>query len=337
MNVAKVLRMLWSRMIAPRRWFETRGRESQRQTAPLPGPGATAATDGRWHLHVPYAAPKLKFREPLAEMISGYEITFKQSGDRCGVIAVEDLASVEEAHTVFAALKRGAVAASLNLSTGIRISNTLVVIEDDDAFPDEEDQPFTFRQGRSLARVVIVVGDVSFQIPKILEKLRQGLKAGFGHAGVEQALVEPRTILACRLFIDSHFEDSDEARLLSLMGVLEVLKDRAACSAGAQELVDRWVLESTQLDEPEASSFRGSLKFMKSISIGRGISSVVERHLGPDRAREARKLYGIRSTLVHDGIRPDNLGSAVTQAESIARDLLVSILACGPQLDGEEP
>jgi hypothetical protein len=149
-------------------------------------------------------------------------------------------------------------------------------------------QPFTCRQDRSLARIHIISGEVSFQIPKILDTLRQSLAAGFGHPGMEKALTSPRIALACQLFVDAHFEASHEARLLSLMGVLEVLKDQKASSEDAQSLVDKWIQESAQLDIVEAHSFRGTLQHLKSISISRGISSVVGRHLGPDRASEPR-------------------------------------------------
>jgi len=218
------------------------------------------------------------------------------------------------------------VAASLNLSTGIRIKEDLVVVRQDDPLPVDKEQPFTCRQGTNLARIFIIEGEARFQIPKILDTLRQSLEVGFHHPGVKEALKHPRTALASQLFIDSQFEASDEARLLSLMGVLEVLKDQGASSAAAQLLVDKWIQESAQLDEVESNSFRSTLKFMKSISIGRGIRGVVEHHLGPERARETQKLYDLRSTLVHEGKRPDDLADAVRRTESIARDLLSKVL-----------
>jgi hypothetical protein len=327
----------WLRKTAVWRWLTAWRRHPRSLSTPLAEPEpAPAADDSRWHLYVPYAAPELQFTDPLVETVSGYEISIARTGPRYGVIAVKDLPSAEVAQDVFNALTRGVVAASLNLSTGIRIKDELTVLhQDDNPLPNDEDQPFACRQGRSLARIFIIAGEASCQIPKILDTLRQSLKVGFGHLGVEKSLRNPRTMLACRLFIDSHFEASDEARLLSLMGVLEVLKEQDAASAHAQRLVEKWIEESAQLEPAEAQSFDGSLNHMKSISIGRGIRGVVERHLGPDRARKAQKLYNVRSSLVHDGKRPDNLGDAVLQTESIARDLLISILT-SHHSDGQE-
>jgi hypothetical protein len=117
---------------------------------------------------------------------------------------------------------RSAVVASLNLLTGIRVKGDLVVLPDDEPFPGDEAQPFACSQARSLARVHLRFGRPIFQVPKIMDALWNGFNAGFHHAGLEQALTDPRLLLACRLFIDSHFEASDEARLVSLIGVLEV-------------------------------------------------------------------------------------------------------------------
>jgi hypothetical protein len=296
-----------------------------------------AIANSNWYLYVPYSAPTLRFTDPLTERVSGYEILFQRTGDRYGGIEVKDLASIEDAQSVFAALKRGALAASLNLSTGIRIKDELVILyETDDPAPEDEGQPFACRQGRNLARMFIVFGEAQFQIPKVRERLRQSLVVGFDHVRVQEALANPRIALACRLFIDSQFEASDEARMLSLIGVLEVLKDQEASSADAQRLVEKWIQESTWLDTVEASSFRSTLKFMKSISISRGIRSVVERHLGAERARDAQKLYSARTALVHEGKRPHDLGNAVRQTESIARDLLIGILTTNRCADGNQ-
>jgi hypothetical protein len=46
---------------------------------------------------------------------------------------------------------------------------------------------------------------------------------------------------------------------------------------------------------------RGQLRYMKQISISRGIGEVVDRHLGQDKAREVQKLYTVRSKLVRSG------------------------------------
>jgi hypothetical protein len=290
-------------------------------------PQPIAATDGLWCLYVPFSAPKLTFTDPLAETVSGYAATFTRVNSEYGRIVVEGLPSPEETERVFAALKRGVVAASVELSTGIRVVDGLAILYDDnDPLPQQRDQPFACPQGRNLARLVISIGPTRFNMPKILDKLRASLHVGFYQAGFEEALADPRTTLACQLFIDGHFEATSEARFLSLMGVLEVLKDKDSVSEAALQLVDQWISESAQLVEVEAKSFSGTLRHMKEISINRGIQSRVGRHLGPDKALVAKRLYGIRSKLVHDGLRPDDLEDIVRKTESLVRELLVSIL-----------
>jgi hypothetical protein len=86
--------------------------------------------------------------------------------------------------------------------------------------------------------------------------------------------------------------------------LLEVLKDKDSSSDAATALIDRWRQETSILTHEEADSIRSRLAYLKSISISRGIGSVVKRHLGQDRVKEARDLYAARSSLVHYGIRP---------------------------------
>ena len=290
-------------------------------------PQPLAATDGLWSLYVPFSAPKLNFTDPLLESVSGYPAKFAQVSPEYGRIAVESLPSAEEAERVFAALKRGVVAASVELSTGVRVVDQLAILYDDnDPLPQEQDQPFACLQGRSLARLTISIGPIRFIMPKILEKLHASLDVGFHRTSFAEALADPRTTLACQLFIDSHFEATSEARFLSLMGVLEVLKDKDPVSGAAIRLVDQWISDSTQLSKVEADSFHGTLRFMKTISINRGIQSRVERHLDSEKACAAKDLYNIRSKLVHNGLRPDDLEGVVRSAESLVREVLISVL-----------
>jgi len=131
------------------------------------------------------------------------------------------------------------------------------------------------------------------------------------------------------LHIDSHFEISDSARFIGLVGVLEVLKDKDSSSDAAKTLIDKWRQEASSLAQEEANSIKSSLAFLQSISISRGIGSVVKRHLGEDRKKEARDLYTARSNLVHDGIRPIDSADTVRCTQQIVRELLASILMSG--------
>jgi hypothetical protein len=121
MTAVRVFRRSSLRKIGHWRWLGALQKNPRRESAPLQEAEPTAVTDNHWYLYVPYAAPNLKITDPLVETVSGHEISIERTGSRYGGIAVKNLASEEDAKSVFAALKRGALAASLNLSTGIRV------------------------------------------------------------------------------------------------------------------------------------------------------------------------------------------------------------------------
>ncbi|GAA3795276.1 hypothetical protein GCM10022226_13300 [Sphaerisporangium flaviroseum] len=163
---------------------------------------------------------------------------------------------------------------------------------------------------------------MSFALPKLM----QGIQLGATSKAVAQALSDQRIALACTLYIDSFFETSYEAQFITLIGVLEVLKERGPVSPDAMQLIDGWLEEIRHLEVGEAQSFRGRLNFLKQISLGAGIRRTVTRYLGSDRAREVQELYNIRSKLVHEGERPLELRDNLRQAEIIVRELLAKIL-----------
>jgi hypothetical protein len=55
----------------------------------------------------------------------------------------------------------------------------------------------------------------------------------------------------------------------------------------------------------------------------------VQRHLGPTDAREATKLYAVRSRLVHDGLVPNEIEAVCRQAAAMVAKLLARILSTG--------
>lgn len=145
---------------------------------------------------------------------------------------------------------------------------------------------------------------------------------------------DKRFELALNLYVGSYFEISNSARFLGLISVLEVLKDKRPSSQATQELVSKWKAEAKRaLDAGEVDSVCSRLGWIKSISIGAGVSSLVRRHLGADRAREASVLYGMRSDLVHEGKSLADAPGTVRQAEGLIRDLLVRIIRSG-SIDG---
>jgi hypothetical protein len=189
--------------------------------------------------------------------------------------------------------------------------------------------PLIYREDQDLRRLLVNIGPIGIQINKVWRRLVEALGFGVTAGTAHAALADQRVMLAFDVYIDSYFEHSDSACLLGLVGVLEVLKDRLPASDAAQQLIRGWQNELSSLDADEADSIRGSLHHLGTISVSRGIRSVVGRHLGPDRAKEAAELYRIRSDLVHEGRRPSDYPKIVRTARQLVMDLLAHIMTTG--------
>ena len=287
--------------------------------------------EGPWLLHVPFvAAPNLRFTEEQTNTVAGCTIYLKPDSAPYSCVVIESLATVDEARKRFSDVRRAMLATSLMIGCGIRIKDDVKVFEDDAAqLPSEADQPFICRQERSLARLVINVGEREFAPNRVLADIIQGFKIGLTSSFALDALRDDRVALACDLYTDSWFEKSVATRFISLIGVLEVLKDHDPVSPVVIQLVDDWLGQLHHLETAEADSLSGRLRQMKEISIGRGIGRVISRHLGQDRAREVQGLYSIRSKLVHDGKRPADLDDKLQRTQYIVRELLIKILQAG--------
>jgi hypothetical protein len=156
--------------------------------------------------------------------------------------------------------------------------------------------PLIFQEGRDLSGLAIIPGVVQIQFEKVLPKLLASLEFGLTSGPAHTIMTDRYVKLATELYVDSHFEVSNSARFIGLIGVLEVLKDKNPASDSARRLVDGWIREATTtLEDDESKSVLGSLRRLKDISISQGIASVVERHLGHECAKEAKELYGLRS------------------------------------------
>ncbi len=162
-------------------------------------------------------------------------------------------------------------------------------------------------------------------LPQVVDGIEIALTSSFA----VEALRDHDVALACDLYTDSFFEKSVAARFIALVVALEVLKDKDLVSSEAIRLVDDWLGKLGKLGDEEAESFGSQLKHMKQLSIGRGIGRVVARHLGKERAREAQKLYRIRSSFVHRGERPADLRESLELTQLVVRELLIKILQLG--------
>lgn len=283
-----------------------------------------------WSLMVPFiTAPGLALKENRAVTLRGLQAEVRPGSFGYARIMIYDIESARAAHDLFEAVRIGMQIASININWGIRVPSNVVTLEFDSPMPNQPDVPLIYPKGKSLRRMILGIDAVQMSPDKLLPKLLKSLELGLSLEPARRAMLDDRVKLAVELYIDSHFETSDSARFIGLVGVLEVLKDKDSSSDAAKALIDKWRQEASSLAQEEANSIRSSLAFLKSISISRGIGSVVKRHLDEDRMKEARDLYTARSSLVHDGKPPIDSADTVRRTQQIVRELLASILMSG--------
>ena len=194
------------------------------------------ALEGPWMIQVPFvSAPELCFTEELAKTVAGSTVFIRPGTAPYSRLVVEELATIDQARDQFLTLKRAMLAASLNVGCGIYIKNNLIVFDDDRAqLPSEPDQPFVCRQERNLAHLIITVGEPQFQLPHALPKLIESIEIAMTSKFAVEAICDQSVVLACDLYTSSFYEKTFASRLISLIGVLEVLKDQDWVSPEAQ-------------------------------------------------------------------------------------------------------
>jgi hypothetical protein len=285
-----------------------------------------------WILAVPFTvASPLRLNSETSETFDGVTIKVRPGEGEYNDFLFEGLSSVGEARQRFEALRTGVLAAGLYIGGGVRVSQDLIELDANAPWSGDRGQAMAYPQGRSLSRVTLEFGKVTFQTEKVFPRFMKGLRTGLTAPQPKKAMQDPKVRLAGLLYTDSHFEVSPQAQFIGLIGVLEVLKDTEPRSAEAGELIDRWITESESVETAEAQSLRGSLEHLKSTSIGQGIRSVVQRHLGEAAAREARDLYAQRSQLVHHGKLqpPADIDAVTRQTAALVARLLAQILSAG--------
>jgi hypothetical protein len=292
---------------------------------------ADTSPSSNWSLIVPFiTAPEFPLKEASAVTFGGLQADFRPGAFGYSSLLIEDIDSEQAAHDLFESLRIGLLVASLNIGCGVRVRDKVEILSQDSPMPDGVDVPIIYPKGKDLSRLLIGSTSVQQQVGKVLPTLVASLAFGMASTSARQAMADERVRLALELYVDSYFEISDSARFLGFVNVLEVLKDKGNASAVACGLIDRWRQEaSEELDPKEAASIQGGLRYLRFISISRGIGSTVERHLGKDRAKEAQELYQVRSNLVHDGTRPATFPHSLTRAQRLVTDLLAHIFLSG--------
>lgn len=168
---------------------------------------------------------------------------------------------------------------------------------------------------------------MSYSPAKFLETLGQGMMLPNPYA----VLTSVKLRLAIELYCLAHFRASDFARFLVLCVVLETLAPEGSQSAHTVDLLDQWMKDakarasaladgSTERDELESLANR--MGYLKNQSHRGRIRQLVKSQLmadgqvdADDAAREATRLYDVRSGLVHTG--KYELGNDLAQLDLI--------------------
>jgi hypothetical protein len=172
------------------------------------------------------------------------------------------------------------------------------------------------------------VPNPTVQVTSSLESFIERLSSGLGDASAE-ALEDDRIALAVDAFSHSYFEGSPFGQFMSRIAVLEVLKEQKPLPNPILELIAETQTRAAEMrregvvDGRVTESVIGGLERLKKQSIGQAIYDLVEKSLDSDQAREAKRLYGIRHDIVHEGkVVYEEIRRNLTTLTNLVRDLL---------------
>jgi hypothetical protein len=173
--------------------------------------------------------------------------------------------------------------------------------------------------------------DVYTRIPS--EAALDVLIEGSGFAGSARVQEDLKLAVALSLYAAYFTEESPKARFLTLIMAFEALAKATQKASIALELLDRWRAELSELrsrlpaeseEDAALESLERELLFRKEDSVRSQIRKLVLLALAPaedarERARDAVRLYDLRSTLVHEGFLD---GSTLDRATQEAKELV---------------
>ncbi len=189
---------------------------------------------------------------------------------------------------------------------------------------------------------IMTGGNVSAIIGKnpdsILENLLEGLSISLSIENIDVKLK-----IAIDIYNGHFFEQSNQARFLSLIMALESIAPHNHKHQIAQKLIDSWIkdlnqkiamLEKNSEEYHSLESLQKEINFRREASLRSQIRSLVldtlnedNNHLAAEYAKKAVKSYDIRSILVHDGIIDTKiLEEALTDTKEIVLLVLKSRL-----------
>lgn len=159
------------------------------------------------------------------------------------------------------------------------------------------------------------------------------------HAVAEEAYksridVPADLLTSMEFFAASRLEITERARFISLMTALEALTIQQDYGDEIATLLDDLALRlerSPILVGEEKKSLRASLseriKKLRRESVRQAIVRLIQQHIfDKEKFRFIEEAYGIRSKILHEGLKVDDLHSVTLRTEEILRQIYSSIL-----------
>jgi hypothetical protein len=105
---------------------------------------------------------------------------------------------------------------------------------------------------------------------------------------------------ALELYMAVHFQTTIRAKYFQLMTVIESLSNQEPLSADILEVYAKCgSVAEESLSEPERNEWLSRLGHLKYESIAASCTRLILEQLGPDDAAESRRLYALRSSMLH--------------------------------------
>jgi hypothetical protein len=198
-------------------------------------------------------------------------------------------------------------------------------------------QPAVYLTDKQIRTVTL--GDVSMQISTPSATALALLVEGATHPRSDLLIEDQKLRLAFELYGASFTESSNMARFLTLIMALEALTTPCSRTQPVLDLLNRWkqqadeLLHSVKISSEDRESLEALCKellFRRDDSLRRRIYNMVRstfEESGDEEAdqwaKKAKRLYDVRSKLVHEGDLPENLlSSSTSEAKLLVQRVL---------------
>lgn len=177
------------------------------------------------------------------------------------------------------------------------------------------------------ATVFLHMSEMNVSVSAAAENFRQALQNAVGTV----AAIEDRLRTAYELFSSSRFENSSRARFLLLVMAVEAMIDRADRPDNEATFVARLIelVDGEPFSDQAKAALAAGLRELKRKSIGASASAQIAKEVSAEAAAAFKKMYGLRSRLVHGGkpVAPSDLNDASNKLEPIVKAMLSRRLA----------